>query len=854
MLRNKLFITVCSSLLTVSLLPTSLMAQTGAKVKSKSAQTQTKKTPASNKTIPTVSEGFQASSFVEDLIASAKSGKFVHSEDFAREVEKISRTLHANTKQSPLLLSDERIDFDTVLQNLALRLADENTAKQVWRFDLNALVQSGKSATEIETEVQKILAEVEKSKGKIVLAINDVAFQTGNVAKESKTAQMIRQAVIEGKAQLLGASTFADFNANIADDEKFNARFRKIAFDPNNDEDEYGFVGDKISPELREVIAEKSPNEKVRVILQSGDLQNPELRAFLESNNIRIRREMSNLEAMSIELPVSWLEGLAAVRQARHLSLDRQVQSLGHIEDTLGVTAVRAQSGNSSLFGTGVGIVIMDSGIDKLHNVFLGAFGRNRVVFERNFTTDATANDSYGHGTHVAALAGGTIGFGTRFDYRSPAPNADLINLKVLNSQGTGTVARVLEAIDWIIANKDTYKIRVVNMSFGMAAIDSYRNDPLCRAVKRLSDMGIVVIAAAGNDGKNAAGQKLYGTIHSPGNEPSAITVGASNTLGTNTRSDDIMTTYSSSGPTRSFRYDSQGRKRYDNVIKPDLVAPGNKIIAAEAKNSTLISQNPTLHAYDDSTAVIFGQTLTGYDRMMYLNGTSMAAPLVAGSVAMMLQANPKLTPNMVKMILQYTAQPLRNTNHLQQGAGQLNVEGAVRLAKLVRQDLPAAPALNTPMLTTTTLPTQVSVIEGQNITWAGGIFFNKGFAKSTKLITNYQVTYGQGLVMNDGFVMNDGLVMNDGIYMSDGLYMSDNLLTSDGRTIADGTFLTDFSQQFKELNGIADRAVFGNGLIMSDGLLMSDGLMMNDSTQATASSSQNSYVLVNGDNTPFMH
>src|SRR5207244_6516859 len=179
------------------------------------------------------------------------------------------------------------------------------------------------------------------------------------------------------------------------------------------------------------------------------------------------------------------------------------------------------------------------------------------------------------------------------------APNANLINLRVLGATGSGTTSAVLSALDWVMTNQSTYNIQVVNMSFGTPAVDSYKNDPVCRAVRRLVDAGIVVVAAAGNEGKDALHPKVYGRIHSPGNEPSAITVGASNTFGTDVRSDDGVTTYSSRGPTRSYYTDANGVKHYDNLLKPDLVAPGNKLIFAEADSNNglnlLVTQNPQL-------------------------------------------------------------------------------------------------------------------------------------------------------------------------------------------------------------------------------------------------------------------
>src|SRR5205807_7350050 len=129
----------------------------------------------------------------------------------------------------------------------------------------------------------------------------------------------------------------------------------------------------------------------------------------------------------------------------------------------------------------------------------------------------------------------------------------NIINLKVLNSQGSGTTSDLLSALNWILTpadptkplsstnptNASKYKIQVVNMSLGAPAISSYKNDPICRASRALVDAGIVVVAAAGNNGKDANGNKIYGMIHSPGNEPSVITVGAANTFGTDNRNDD---------------------------------------------------------------------------------------------------------------------------------------------------------------------------------------------------------------------------------------------------------------------------------------------------------------------------
>jgi hypothetical protein len=201
-------------------------------------------------------------------------------------------------------------------------------------------------------------------------------------------------------------------------------------------------------------------------------------------------------------------------------------------------------------------------------------------------------------------------------------------------------------------------------MSVGARITESYFTDPLTLAAKALTDRGIVVVGAAGNFGKNAAGQLQYGGITAPANAPWVLTVGASSTNGTLTRYDDTMAGFSSSGPTN-----------IDFAAKPDLVAPGTGTVSLAAPGSTF---------YSTKSQFLVGGKIgqIGFKPYLTLSGTSMAAPAVSGTVALMLQANPNLTPNLVKAILQYTAQEYPGYDSLRQGAGFLNALGAVRLAR----------------------------------------------------------------------------------------------------------------------------------------------------------------------------
>ena len=352
----------------------------------------------------------------------------------------------------------------------------------------------------------------------------------------------------------------------------------------------------KVSKDILKKVTDGRGADFVRVIIQPASSTDLSIDTTIELSGGSNLRKFKNFAARVATLPAQAAVNLAGRSDVSYVSLNRDVLPMGHLSSTTGADQVRSIGDGSSLDGTGIGIAIIDSGIDTDHRSFLDKSNSVRVVYSEDFTNEGRTDDPYGHGTHVASLAAGN-GRISNGAYVGIAPNASLINLRVLNSQGTGTTAYVLRALDWVASNKSTYNIRVVNMSLGMPAVDSYLNDPICRAVRRLVDAGVVVFAAAGNNGKDSNGNKIYGHIHSPGNEPSAITIGAANTFGTDDRSDDSVASFSSRGPTRSFTTDDDGTRHYDNLVKPDLIAPGNKLVDAEADGNYLVTQTPSLDA-----------------------------------------------------------------------------------------------------------------------------------------------------------------------------------------------------------------------------------------------------------------
>src|SRR5437016_9167359 len=319
------------------------------------------------------------------------------------------------------------------------------------------------------------------------------------------------------------------------------------------------------------------------------------------------------------------------------------------------------------LDGTGVGVAVIDSGVTAVGDLYWWipanqTYG-SRVVYSQNFVPGATdASDQYGHGTHVAGIIAGAGWFSTGSNFthtfKGIAPNANIINLRVLDQNGVGTDSSVIAAIQTAISLKSTYNIRVINLSLGRQVYESYTLDPLCQAVEAAWNSGIVVLAAAGNQGRNnSGGTEGYGTIAVPGNDPYVITVGAMKTANTVTRVDDTIASYSSKGPTA-----------FDHVAKPDIVAPGNQVVSTLAPNAPLLS-TPTdvyLREYSTSTtttnrkdkknsttSLTTNAISTSYLR---LSGTSMATPVVSGAAALLLQQNPNLTPDQIKARLMKTA------------------------------------------------------------------------------------------------------------------------------------------------------------------------------------------------------
>ncbi len=394
----------------------------------------------------------------------------------------------------------------------------------------------------------------------------------------------------------------------------------------------------KFAADLRHQAGTKN---MVTVIVQYRQMPGAAHFKALQTGGAAIGANLHTIRAVTMRVPISMLAVLASNPNVAYISPDRPVALTASNEDYTSAIEADVAASQFALDGTGVGVAIIDSGVadhPDLHN----ANGASRVVYSQSFVPgDTTTSDKYGHGTHVAGLVGGTgassgVANGYLMKYAGVAPNVNIINLRVLDQNGSGTDSQVIAASQQAIALKNTYNIRVISMSLGRPVFESYTLDPVDQAVESAWKAGIVVVVAAGNNGRdNSMGTRGFATIGVPGNDPAVITVGATRTMGSSTRVDDAIASYSSKGPTL-----------IDHLVKPDLVAPGNRMVSLLASGSTL---DQKYKGYEVGP-------LLGTAKYFRLSGTSMATPLVSGAVALMLQKTSTLTPDQVKARLMKSA------------------------------------------------------------------------------------------------------------------------------------------------------------------------------------------------------
>jgi serine protease AprX len=395
------------------------------------------------------------------------------------------------------------------------------------------------------------------------------------------------------------------------------------------------------------------------------------------------------LPLVALQAPASAVAALQSSGVVGGLWQNRNLELFLHESVPLiGADAVHTQLGDD---GRGVGIAILDSGIDGNHpdvhypdhlvqNVLMlgytKVFSTLTLTQENVVDTDTTS----GHGTHVAGIAAGT-GAASGGYYAGVAPGASLIGLGA--GQATDMIATTA-GLDWIVKNRTRYNIRVVNCSWGDGTITYDPNDPINVATRAAHDNGVTVVMGAGNDGQSATGQTQQGMLNRYAFPDWVIAVGGGDKLGQ-------LAPYSSTG---------------DGVHNPTLIAPGSYIASARAITGVVTDANSTpLDLTDPANPRTVPTQWDPYYTVAL--GTSMSTPHVSGVVALMLQAAPSLAPGQIKSILARTATPMPACPASACGAGYVNAMAAVQLARQVADQLPvaaltAAPSIGASPLTVT--------------------------------------------------------------------------------------------------------------------------------------------------------
>ncbi|MGH2757855.1 MAG: S8 family peptidase [Actinomycetota bacterium] len=301
---------------------------------------------------------------------------------------------------------------------------------------------------------------------------------------------------------------------------------------------------------------------------------------------------------------------------------------------------------SQGITGKGVTVALIDTGVYAAHPDLSG-----RVIHCEDFSheagTEAHCADTFGHGTFMAGLIAGN-GASSGGTYMGSAPEANIVSVKLAGFDGSTDVSNVLAGIQWVVAHKSLYGIKVLNLSLGTDSTQSTSTSPLNYAVQRAWKSGITVIVSSGNSGDAS------GTVLKPADDPLVVTVGSSNDEETLAIGDDRVPVFSSRGPTRS-----------NNLAKPDLVAPGVRTVSLRSPGSAIDQQF-------GASATVDGDYFRG-------TGTSMSTAVVTGIAAQILQANPTLVPDQVKYRLTATSRGIADTGRYAVGAGIVDAYAATK-------------------------------------------------------------------------------------------------------------------------------------------------------------------------------
>ncbi len=493
----------------------------------------------------------------------------------------------------------------------------------------------------------------------------------------------------------------------------------------------------------------------------------------------QVLRRYEVLDLLAIRIPAESLVELAVEDDVKRLSLDEVVMA-GSTSMRPASNTPKYPSGNVPYKGSSQTVAILDTGVAKhsdlsdsyLQYTFLnGAYPVPDIGYGEVLKAHSSPRvDGYGHGTHIAGIIAGN-GYASGNTFRGPATGANILSLQVLDENGHGQMSDVMAALDWLVQFGDNFGVTVANLSLGKPITESYTTDPLVAAVEAVWDSGIVVVVASGNYGREG-----YFSVTSPGNSRKVITVGSLTDNGTGGNfDDDYVSTYSSRGPTAA-----------DHVVKPDIVAPGNRLVAASAAKSNL----ETLLPGNVVACTVASDCKQHYIEM---SGTSMATGVVAAAAAMMLHKDPSLTPATVKARLMRSARKL-NESPVVAGAGLLDIDAAMNETGIVTGEA-LSPLMDHDAATGGTLIQDTAGLWGDDL-WGAGYLWTDSIAASGYLWTDGGIS-ASGYLWTDGGIWANGYLWTDGGIAAFGYLWTDGVaangyLWTDGGIGAKGYLWTD--------------------------------------------------------------
>ena len=428
---------------------------------------------------------------------------------------------------------------------------------------------------------------------------------------------------------------------------------------------------------------------------------------------------------------------------------DDTLKISGAVEETNFPTLIGAADlHDMGINGKGVTIAVLDTGLWKKSATQYTAEQEERIlaqydVLEHQYKDKPDykrdIHDWNGHGTHLTSIMMSSDRTKEGY-YQGVAPSANVVAVRAFNPDGSGRYIDVISAIDWIVSNKSEFNIRVMNLSFSARARSFYWEDPVNQAVMAAWQSGIIVVASAGNSGPGPL------SVGVPGNVPYVITVGAmTDSFTPSDTSDDRLATFSAAGPT------------FEGFVKPDIVAPGGHMLGWMPPHAWLAQEHPEFA--DDSK------------QYFTMSGTSQAAAVVSGVVALMLQIDPALTPDEAKCRLMASSRPavLGDGAHaysvFQQGFGLVDARATVYES--------ASACANRGIDVALDLSGQEHYQGPARVDESGNFYIADG--------SGNQVT-GDGLTWNQGALWNQGSLWHQGALWPEGSLWNQGALWNQGR------------------------------------------------------------------------